>query len=177
MKQKIILSIILTAIVSIAFAQSYPLVKIHAYSRATLGGAKPGGIVEEGGSEVKTAAVEKLNYFFYAEYRSAFKFTITGIWIKGKSYGIKTEPVAATPVTINIVSPEGSESKVTLVPATANKILHFYPSGQPAITSKPTAWLKNLLESSELVIKYQWKGKSWYYAVKKINRLDPVAGS
>jgi hypothetical protein len=176
MKEKTTLSIVFAIITSLAFGQTYPLVKVHAYSQATLAGAKPGGVIEEGGNEIKTVPSEKFNYFFYAEYRPQFKFTLTGIWIKGKRYGVKKEPVLTTPVTINADPLEGS-AKTTLVPATTHKVIYFYPAGLQATGSKPTAWLKNLLETADLVIKYQWKGKTWYYAVKKINMLNPVAGS
>lgn len=173
MKQKIILlSLFAVAVVGLQ-AQTYPLVKVHAWSQPALSGTKPGIIVEEGGNQSTAGSTGKMNYYLYAECRTGYKFTITAVWIDGKAYGVKTESINKLPV----VMETEQAGKVTLVPATTHKVMQFYPSGQLTISNKASAWLENLVANSAMVIRYKWKGKSWYYAVKKINRLEPVAGS
>jgi hypothetical protein len=55
-----------------------------------------------------------------------------------------------------------------MVPATKNRIILIYPSGE----SKMNEAL-NLARLNELVVRYTWKNKTYYTTMKKLKMLDP----
>jgi hypothetical protein len=175
MKQKLFFPLILLAYSSIVTGQKHPVLKVYAYSQATLKGVRPGGIVEEGGTEIKQGTAQGLNYYFYIEYRPKEKFSVSALWINGKSFKIKADSILQTPVESNAADVTANNKKNVLVPATANKILLVVP-GEQLSNIKPPAWLKKQVAKGGLVIVYKWKGKLWSYAVPKIKVIDPAAG-
>jgi len=152
--------------------QKQPIIKVYAYSQTTLKGAKPGGVVEEGGTEIKTLPAKNINYYFYIEYRPKEKFSITTLWISGKPFRAKVDSIQKTPV--EIIS-EGESKKLMLVPATKNKVLLLIPTAEKNNPRKFSASLKTLVSKNELVIVYRWKSKIYYYTIPKIKILKPVS--
>jgi hypothetical protein len=175
MKLNFLLPVVFLLLSSFLNGQTYPLAKVHAYAQAMLSGVKPQGIIEEGGKEIKTNSGAKFNYFIYAEYRPQLKFTINAIWIKGQAYGVKTKTVIETPVVLDQSATGTGGQKTEMVPATKYRVLQLFPSGLVNTRETP-ARIKKLVETSDLVIRYLWKGKTWYYALPKINLLEPFAG-
>jgi hypothetical protein len=174
MKQKLFFSFILLAFTSAAIGQKLPVIKVYAYSQATLKGAKPGGVVEEGGNEVKQSSTQNINYYFYIEYRAKEKFSVSSLWINGKSYQVKTDTIRQTPVEGNAADASLSSKRKILVPATKNKVLLIIPGTELSNSTKSSSLKKQLLKG-ELLIIYKWKGKTYYHTVPKIKVLEPVA--
>jgi hypothetical protein len=58
-----------------------------------------------------------------------------------------------------------------MVPATKNKIILVYPSGESKIDDSRHAL--NLARQNELVVRYVWKNKIYYSTMKKLKELDP----
>ena len=172
MKQKLLLTILFFSICTGVFAQNTPIINVYAYSQAVLQGAKPSGTIEEGGKEIKTVAEKKLNYFFYAEQKKSTVINIVSIWIKGKNYSAAANLVSKTPVEMKTDDPSGN---TVLVPKSTNKIILITPGSEKITTQKPSASLSKSLSSSELIIIYKWKGKTYYSEVKKIKELKTLA--
>lgn len=175
MKQKIFFSIVFLAFSLIVVGQKLPVIKVYAYSQVTLKGAKPGGVIEEGGAEVKQSSAQNINYYFYIEYRSKEKFSVSALWINGKSYQIKTDTIRQTPVEGNAADATGMGKRSVLVPATKNKVLLIIPGAELSNSIKSSS-LKKQFVKGELLIVYKWKGKTYYYTIPKIKVLEPVAG-
>ncbi len=173
MKQKLFFSITLLAFGLVIMGQKLPVIKIYAYSQATLKGVKQGGIIEEGGTEVKQSSAQNINYYFYVEHRAKEKFSVSFLWINGKSYQVKTDTIRQTPVEGNADAAMNSKRKV-LVPATKNKVLLIIPGAELNCTTN-SSYLKKQLLKGELLIIYKWKGKTYYHTVPKIKVLEPVA--
>jgi len=57
------------------------------------------------------------------------------------------------------------------VPATKNKIILVYPSGESKMDDSKYAL--NLARLNELVIRYTWKNKTYYTTMKKLKELNP----
>lgn len=171
MKQKILLSILFLSTCFGVFAQKPPIVKVYAYSQAVLQGIKPTNTVDESGKEIKRLSENKLSYFFYVEQKKSTVIKILSVWVKGKNYSVKTDTVLQTPVVMN----SSANDIITLVPKSSNKILWVTPGKENMRAKKPGADLKKLINLSELVIVYLWKGKIYYSSVKKIKELKPFA--
>jgi hypothetical protein len=174
MKQKLFFTVTLLALSLIVFGQKQPILKVFAYSQASLKGVRPGGGVEEGGTEIKQVPAQHINYYFYIEYASKKKFFVSALWINRKSFQIKADTIRQTPV--EIIS-TGKSKKTVLVPATKNKILLLIPGAEKNSVTKLSASLKKLVSKNEMVIVYEWKGKIYYYAISKIKLLEPVAAA
>jgi hypothetical protein len=174
MKQKLFFSFILLAFTSAAIGQKLPVIKVYAYSQATLKGVKQGGIIEEGGTEVKQSSAQNINYYVYIEYRAKEKFSVFSLWINGKSYKVKTDTIRQTPVEGNVGEASMNSKRNILVPATKNKVLLVIPGAELSTSIKSSSLKKQLLKG-ELLIIYKWKGKTYYHTVPKIKVLEPVA--
>ena len=172
MKQKLLSTILLFSILSGLFAQTTPIIKIYAYSQAVLQGMKPSGTIEEGGKEIKAPADKELNYFFYAEQKRSTVITIVSVWIKGKNYSAKASLVSKTPVEMKTDDPK---ENTVLVPKSINKIILITPGSEKVSTQKPPINIGKSISTSELIIVYKWKGKTYYSEVKKIKELNTVA--
>ena len=146
-----------------AKAQIKPVIKkIHAYQQGTVQGIPPAG-----NDERKPA----YNYWIYIE--TSGKISVADIWISGKRFSVKTEPVRKTPVLkINYNAPDGSDS-VVLVPETKNCVMLIYPSGKIKDSAIGSKYVSGLIKKSELVIGYFWKGKKYFAPVKAFTSLDP----
>lgn len=154
-------------------AQKNPVINLYAFSQQVLPGIRTGTILQENGNTIKKTPVEKINYFFYAELDKSSNIEITTIWIKGKEYTAKTEIISKTPVEITINDGNLQPEKITLVPASINKVVLIIPGEASRNNKKPSFKLKKLISSSELVVACQWKGKIYYAMTQKIKSLKP----
>ena len=146
--------------------------KVYAYKQASI----PGIIIGSEETDIKEKndkkeeAVQNFNYWFYLSVAKKEKVTITGLWIGGRQYGIKSESITSSPIQRIIYTGIEKNDTTVIVPFTTNKIILVYPSGIMAGVSKNTL---SYARQNELVIRYSWKGKTYYTTVKKIKELPP----
>jgi hypothetical protein len=145
--------------------------KVYGYKQASI----PGNIIGPGDNDIpekngtkQQDQKQNYNYWFYLSMPKANKITITGLWIDGKQYEIKSESIASLPVMKIINTGLEKNDTTIMVPRTTNKILLVYPAAAKTVSSK----LK-LAAANELVIRYTWKGSVRYVTMKKIKELAP----
>lgn len=150
-----------------ATAQVKPVIKkIFAYRQATVPGIPPAGNAER---------KPTYNYWIYIE--NSEKISVADIWISGKRFSVKTEPVTKTPVMkINYNGSSGVDT-VTLVPASRYNVMLIYPSGKIKDSSIGSKYVSGLIKKSELVIGYFWKGKKYFAPIKAFISLEPDISS
>lgn len=153
-------------------AQTTPIVKLYGYSQAVLQGVKPSGAIDETGKEIKAVTDKKLNYYIYAEQKKSTVITIVSVWIKGKNYSVKASLVSKTPVVMKSDDPSGNTE---LVPKSTNKIILITPGSEKITTQKLPISIGKTISTSELILVYKWKGKTYYSEVKKIKELKTLA--
>jgi len=157
-------------------AMGQPSVKIHAYSQVMMPGTVPKDVTDENGNLVNVKRELPVNYYIYAVHVVSAKISFSEVWINGKYYKIQTNHVDTTPVVnINYNIPD-NPVKVVLVPATKLRVVSIAPVDSPVNKMNPETWLRNMIEHSELVVCYIYRGKKYYIGVKKIKKLQPVAG-
>ena len=167
-KKLLILLICLFAVYLASFAQ---VKKVYAYKQASI----PGNIIGSGENDIeeKNGTKQKeqkqnFNYWFYLSIPKKDKVTITGLWIEGRQYEIKSETITNLPVK-KIVSTGLEKNDTTImVPAITNKVVLVYPGGV-----KPAGTKLKLAGINELVIRYTWKGGIHYTTIRKIKELAP----
>ena len=167
-KKLLILFICLFTVSLVSYAQ---VKKVYAYKQASI----PGAIIGSGENDIeeKNAAKSReqkqnYNYWFYLSIPKKEKVTITGLWIDGKQYEIKSEAITDLPVKKIVYTGLEKNDTTIMVPVTINKVLLVHPAAIKAAGTK----LK-LAATNELVIRYTWKGKIHYTTIKKIKELDP----
>jgi len=155
-----------------AFAQvKSPLKKLYAYKQASVSGVKSS--VTQENQKVKQS--ETYNYWFYLVFPSSEEMSVTEIWLSGKKFSVKSEPVKELPVKkINYTDPSG-KSAVIMVPFTKNAVLLTYPAAEANDPGAVSKYFSALLNTHELVITYYWRTKKFYKVAKKITVLEPEA--
>jgi hypothetical protein len=150
--------------------------KVYAYKQASIPGIQPKLITqEEGVSQQLPVRKETFNYWFYIGVSKNEKIEVNSLWISGKKYNVKNEPVNKLPV-IKINYTAASENDtVIMVPVTRNAVMLTYPSGEVNDSVNPSKYLTSLIIKNELVIAYLWKGKKYYTVKKMITVLAPEA--
>jgi hypothetical protein len=148
--------------------QKSPLKKLYAYKQASVSGIKSGNPAEPVAQKTET-----YSYWFYLVLPSARSFTVKEIWINGKNFSPKTEPVNQLPVKkINYTDASSQEEQI-LVPATQDAVVLTYPASAVMEQAQISKYLKDLVTRYELVITYFWKGKKFYKVARKISELEP----
>jgi hypothetical protein len=171
MMKKIFIPFICLLIFSIS---SYAQVKkIYAYKQASIPGILPDYSDENDIKDEKAKKPERkqnYNYWFYLSIPKTDNITVTGLWISGKQYDLKTETVKDLPVKKIVFTGLDKNDTTIMVPVTGNKIMLVYPSGEKSDDSK---YALNFARKNELVIRYIRKGKTYYTTLKKIKELTP----
>jgi hypothetical protein len=175
MKPGLILLLLSITAVSFTSAQKAPVVKMYAYTQPVLPGQKKIAIPDENGNTIEPAMQKKTNYFFYAEKKKQETIKIAGIWMYGKKYLVKSDIVTTIPVEIFEGSSPNGPQKITLAPDSDNEFLQVLPGPTTSKGTKLPGYLKKMVQKSDLILIYLWKGKTWYFPVKKIKNLSPVA--
>ncbi len=139
---------------------------IYAYEQSVLPGAQR-GVIEEGGSEIKTESNGAKNYFIYIT--STSRIYPAEIWIHGKVYSVRMEVISKTPV-IN-TTPLGDT--VELVPSTTRKVLQLSPA--PYTESKQYGDINEQTKNNALVIVYKQNGRFYFNSQKEFKRLEAAA--
>jgi hypothetical protein len=147
--------------------------KVYAYKQASIPGIIPASdendIKEKNGSK-KTERKQNYNYWFYLSILKTEKVTVTGLWIDGKQYDLKSETVTNLPVKKIVFTGLEKNDTTIMMPATSNKVLLVYPVAEKPSDSK---YALNFARTNELVIRYTSKGKTHYTTVKNIKELVP----
>ena len=152
------------------FSQSNsPLKKLYAYKQGSASGVKPGlsdrAVTKQSGT---------YNYWFYLVFPASEKLSVTEIWLSGKKFSVKAEPINDLPVKrINNIDASGNDTMI-LVPFTKNAVLLTYPAAVVNDSVQVSKYFSDLLRSYELVITYYCKGRKYYKVAKKITVLEPV---
>jgi hypothetical protein len=157
-----------------SFAQDKcPIVKGYAYQRTVLPGMIPKGVIDEQGREVKQTPQQKVSRYFFLETKPNETIGLKRIWVNGKPHSVEATNVKQTPVTLAKTS-VGSKQRVdTLVQQTSNTVLRLNvkETAETQAVSKPPRQIKR----SEVVVEYQWNGKTRYFKIDTIKILEPLA--
>jgi hypothetical protein len=169
-KKTLTLLLLIVVFFAPAFSQSKsPLKKLYAYKQASVSGVKS-SVTQE---NQKTKQSETYSYWFYLVFPRSEEMLVTEIWLSGKKFAVKSEPVNELPVKkINYTDPSGNSS-VVIVPFTKNAVLLTYPVGESNDPAAMSKYFSDLISTYELVITYYWKGKKFYRVAKKITVLEP----
>ena len=153
-----------------ATAQIKPVIKkIFAYRQTTVPGIPPAGNAER---------KPTYNYWIYIENSGkSEKFSVADIWISGKRFSVKTEPVTKTPVMKLNYNGASRVDTVILVPESRYNVMLIYPSGKIRDSSIGSKYVSGLIKKSELVIGYFWKGKKYFAPIKAFISLEPDISS
>ena len=171
MNQKgIILLFWLLAVSIIGYTQ---VKKVYAYKQASIPGTIIGSdetdIKEENGDK-KTGRKQNFNYWFYLSVPGKNKIAITGLWIDRRQHEIKSEPVTDLPVRKIIYTGLEKNDTIIMAPVTVNKTILVYPG---SIRNNDSKYALSLAKTNELVIRYSWKGKTYFTTIRKITELAP----
>lgn len=173
MDKKIFIPIFLfTTIVSGFIQVKPPVKKVYGYKQASIPGILP-NYSEENGIQPpgKTKPKQNYNYWFYLEFPKTEKINVTGLWIAGIRYDIKTDTITDLPVRKIIFTGMEKNDTTIMVPVTKNKIILIYPSGESKVDDSKYAL--NLARQNELVVRYVWKNRTYYTTMKKLKELTP----
>ena len=166
MKKKLLIPFIfLFVIPTSAIAQ---VKKVYAYKQASIPGILPA--FEENDGTRKAERKQNYNYWFYLSIPKTDKITVTGLWIDGKQYDLKSETITNLPVKKIVFTGLEKNDTTIMAPATANKVILVYPVAEQPGQSK---YALNFTRTNELVIRYTFKAKTHYTTVKKIKELAP----
>ena len=174
MKEKIFIPFIfLVVITASGFIQNKPPVKkIYGYKQASIPGILPNYSEENDIQPTgKNKPKQNYNYWFYIEFLKTEKIYVTGLWISGIQYDLKSETVNNLPVRKIIFSGTDKNDTTIMVPFSKNKIILVYPSGESKLDDSKYAI--NLARQNELVLCYTWKNKPYYTTIKKLKELIP----
>lgn len=144
-----------------------PAIKLYGFSRVSTPGMVPAREFDENGRTISKPANESIGYFIYLAASPSLKIKPKEIWIMGKRYPVSSAPVIQSPVVTG---------KDTLVKATSLKIQEVKWGNSPLNTTSLSTTVKKLTAANELVLKYQWKGRTYYKVIKKIKELEPAFG-
>lgn len=159
--------LLITALLFSLVMAGQPALKLYGFSRVSTPGIVPAREFDENGRAISKPANESIGYFIYLAASASLKIQPKEIWIMGKRYMVSSAPVIQSPVIAG---------KDTLIKASSLKIQELQWDNNPSTTTSLPVTVKKLAATNELVLKYQWKGKTWYKTVKKIKELEPVFG-
>jgi len=148
--------------------------KAYAYSRQVFAGAAPTIVLEEKGTTQKNAREASYQYYFYAEVNSSSGFQFKHVWLKGKRFDISDEIVTHTPV---VLSNENNKppSIDTFVAKSHYKVLSIQLKQENPPHQKISASLANAIKSNDVVLQYSYKGNLYFYRLKKLKEMNPLA--
>ena len=147
--------------------------KVYAYKQASIPGIIPSGDendIKTNNGTKKSEWKQNYNYWFYLSVPKKENITVTGLWISGKQYDIKSEMITGLPVKKIVFTGLEKNDTTIMVPVTNNKIILIYPSGEKPDDANHAI---NLVRTNELVIRYTSKSKTLYTTIKKIKELSP----
>ena len=147
--------------------------KVYAYKQASIPGILPASDENDikGNDGTKRAErKQNYNYWFYLSIPKTEKITVTGLWIDGKQYDLKSETITNLPVKKIVFTGLEKNDTTIMAPATTNKVILVYPVAEKPGLSK---YALKFTRTNELVIRYTSKAKTHYTTIKKIKELAP----
>ncbi|HEV8270863.1 MAG TPA: hypothetical protein VGQ04_06115 [Chitinophagaceae bacterium] len=173
MKKKVFIPLILLLVLFSSFIQVKPPVKkVYGYKQSSIPGILPNYSEENDIQPTgKSKPKQNYNYWFYIEFLKTEKINITGLWVSGIRYDIKSDSITDLPVRKIIFTGMEKNDTTVMVPVTKNKIILVYPSGESKIDDSKYAL--DLARLNELVVRYTWKNKIYYTTMKKLKELNP----
>ncbi len=173
MKQKFLL---LAVMILSAWSYTFSQTKVYAYAQPVVSGVSPQGIIDETGKEVKPQQRARFNHYFYIQHSRCKKnVEPVAIWMDGRAWQVKYEPVDSTPVYITDVKFPVNPEKVILVPKTRKKVLSVQIDYERPVETPASASLQKIINDSAIVFEYTINGKTKYKSLKKLMLLEPVA--
>ena len=175
MKGKLYIILFLFAVILSGFTQVKPPVKkVYAYKQASIPGVlldhSDANDIKEKDAPKKPERKQNYNYWFYVEVPSSANVRITGLWINGKIYEFKSEPVTMLPVKKIVFTGLEKNDTTIMVPHTKNKIILVYPSAESKIIPHR---IYAPARENELVITYSAKNKRYVTSIKSIKEINP----
>jgi len=171
MNKRTFISII--CLFAISISSCAQVKKVYAYKQASI----PGNIIASDDNDIKEkneakqpARKQNFNYWFYLSTPKKEKVIVTGLWIDNQQYDIKSDTITTLPVKKIIFTGLEKNDTTIMVPATSNRILLIYPGSSRTNDSKKGL---TLAKTNELVIRYTYKGKTYYTTIRKIKELTP----
>lgn len=168
----IFLAALSVSILSIAQSKS-PIVNGYAYQRASLPGTIPRGVTNEDGSQADRPIKPMITHFVYLEIKTSQNIKPTTIWIRGKNYNLETEKITTVPLVLDRQGIGDKTLSDTLVKKTANNVFRIYPKG--TLVTKASSTISKKINKQNIVIEYYWKSKKYYYTIRAIKNLQPLA--
>lgn len=157
--------------ISVAQAQS-DTATVYAFRQRTTGGMQKQGDIDESGKIIKRTPKQVFKHTIYLASASKARIYPVQIWINGKAFSVKSEPVKNNPVVPANMDAPVTKLK-TLLPTTAGTVLKLTPL--PLAADKSGAHAKALAVDNDVVVLYKLSGKLRYGVWKKFVELDPVA--
>jgi hypothetical protein len=145
-------------------------VKLKAYVQAITPGNVPVRMNEENGNTQSSQATSKDQYFIYLIHSKNSRVIPVQMWLRGKLYSIKTNPITQTPVEMHDNMIPSNPTKITLVPKTEQQVVQLLPI---ASTISKTIVGKDKAKANEAVVVYKLNGKFYTVTQKKLTRLKP----
>ena len=165
--------ILLIALLAGVWVYSQPTLKLYGYKQVIFPGTVPVRISEDGNQSAQVAPKARNNFFLYLAYPKSESIQPLQLWIRKKAYSVKVETIAKTPVEhVNRNIPARPVTTV-LVPKTTQKVMFLNPKELTGKPVTPSAAAQKLIDTSELVLAYKWKGKTYYKALKELKELEP----
>ena len=173
MGKKALIPIFLLIIIISGFTQVKPPVKkVYGYKQASIPGILPDYSEENDIQPTgKTKPKQNYNYWFFLEFPKTEKINITGLWISGTRYDLKTDTITDLPLKKIVFTGMTENDTTIMVPATKNRIVLVYPSGESK--TEDSKYALNLARQNELVVRYTWKNKIYYSTMKKLKEIIP----
>lgn len=148
-----------------------PVTGLKAYSQAfTPGMIRQRDIPGEQGGSHSREALEKVQYYIYALMTPAARVSFKSVWIRGNWLAIKSTSLQKTPVEA------GHPKNRILVPATRQQVMQIEVGDSLQKAPVLFPFLKKMMQQSELLIGYEWKGKMYYRSLSKIVELEKIHG-
>ena len=162
------ISLALLLLVLSGFARAQNGIKLYGYVQAVSPGFA-GRQRDENGKLVQKSSA-RVNYNIFLSSPSKSRIDPIEIWIKGKRYGVKSEAVDTTPVTVTLHEGRPDKGKVVLVPQTTARVFRLTGTPGPLFKDFPRAKKRAL--THELVVVYQLNGKFYSATLAKFTGLE-----
>lgn len=132
------------------FAYSQPPLRVRAFKQVVFPGTVPVRISEDNPSATRPAKKASTTYYLYLSYPKNESVLPQVVWINKKSYRLKVEPVAKTPVEHTNRNIPTRPVTTQLVPRTSDKVVRLHPLATNNALPTP-AGAKN-----------SWKRPNWW---------------
>ncbi len=143
-------------------SQTNKIEKGYAYARTILSGVKPKVSVSEDGAIIQKSKEPGVEYLIYVATKDSTFLQVKNAWIKGERYDAQAEGVNELPVVV--------QNETLLIPGNYYAWKVIVGKKMPSDDSS-----ENPKGTEEIVIGYLSKGWLHYFAITKINYLEPLS--